>query len=77
MTQGVNPLVISFCNSSNVNPTDNNAATLAIGNPVAFEAKAEERLTLDSFQLQPPSHFQDYTKLNIILQSQLQFLSEF
>ena len=43
---GVRPPVISFFNSSSVYPTDSNAATLAIGKPVAFEARAEERLTL-------------------------------
>ena len=43
---GVSPPVISFFNSSSVNPTDNSAATFAIGNPVAFEANAEDLLTL-------------------------------
>ena len=43
---GVSPPVISFCNSSSVYPTDSNAATLAIGKPVAFEARADDRLTL-------------------------------
>ena len=38
-------LVISFLISSNVYPTDNFAANLAIGNPVALDAKAEDRLT--------------------------------
>ena len=37
--------VISLGNSSNVYPTANFAATLAIGNPVALEARAEDRLT--------------------------------
>ena len=39
---GVAPPVISFFNSSSVNPTASLAATLAIGNPVAFEASAED-----------------------------------
>ena len=56
---GVSPPVISFFNSSSVYPTDSNAATLAIGKPVAFEARAEERLTLDSFLLQPFFHYLD------------------
>ena len=43
---GVAPPVISFCNSSNVKPTDNSAAIFAIGKPVAFEANAEDLLTL-------------------------------
>ena len=38
--------VISFFNSSNEYPTANFAAILAIGKPVAFEAKAEDLLTL-------------------------------
>ena len=42
---GVLPPVISLRNSSKVKPTANFAATLAIGKPVALEAKAEERLT--------------------------------
>ena len=42
---GVAPPVISFRNSSNVKPTANLAATLAIGKPVAFDASAEERDT--------------------------------
>ena len=37
--------VISFCNSSKVKPTASLAATFAIGNPVAFEAKADDLLT--------------------------------
>ena len=37
---------MSFPSSSNVYPTANFAATLAIGNPVALEAKADERETL-------------------------------
>ena len=43
---GVRPLVISFCNSSNVNPTESRAATLAIGKPVALDANADDLLTL-------------------------------
>ena len=39
-------LVISFCNSSNVYPTAKRAAILAIGNPVAFDASADDLLTL-------------------------------
>ena len=39
-------LVISFFNSSSEYPTANFAAIFAIGNPVAFDANAEERLTL-------------------------------
>ena len=54
---GVKPLVISFLISSKVYPTDKNAATFAIGNPVAFDAKAEDLLTLGSFQSQPFFHF--------------------
>ncbi len=42
---GVAPPVISLRNSSKVKPTANLAATFAIGNPVAFEANAEERDT--------------------------------
>ena len=42
---GVAPPVISLRNSSNVNPTANLAAILAIGKPVAFEANADERDT--------------------------------
>ena len=38
--------VISFFNSSNEYPTANFAAILAIGKPVAFEAKADDLLTL-------------------------------
>ena len=37
---------MSFGISSNVYPTAKRAAILAIGKPVALEAKAEERLTL-------------------------------
>ena len=37
---------MSFFNSSSVNPTDNSAATLAIGKPVALDAKADDLLTL-------------------------------
>ena len=43
---GVRPPVMSFFSSSRVNPTDNNAATFAIGNPVALDASAEDLLTL-------------------------------
>ena len=46
---GVSPPVISFFNSSSVYPTDSNAATLAIGKPVAFEARQMIGLLLDSF----------------------------
>ncbi len=42
---GVRPPVISFLSSSRVKPTDKSAATFAIGNPVALEARADERLT--------------------------------
>ena len=38
--------VISFCNSSKLYPIASLAATLAIGKPVAFEANADDRLTL-------------------------------
>ena len=41
---GVAP-VISFMTSSSVYPTASNAATLAIGKPVAFDANADERDT--------------------------------
>ena len=37
--------VISFGNSSKVYPTANLAATFAIGNPVAFDANADDLLT--------------------------------
>ena len=37
--------VISFCSSSRVYPTASLAATLAMGNPVALDARADERLT--------------------------------
>ncbi len=37
--------VMSFGSSSRVYPTASLAAILAIGNPVAFEASAEDRLT--------------------------------
>ena len=37
---------MSFLISSKVYPIDNLAATLAIGNPVALEAKAEDLETL-------------------------------
>ena len=43
---GVSPPVISFLSSSSVYPTDNKAATLAIGNPVALDAIADYLLTL-------------------------------
>ena len=43
---GVKPPVISFLSSSKVYPTDKSAATFAIGNPVAFDANAEDLLTL-------------------------------
>ena len=39
-------LVISLLSSSNVYPTANLAAIFAIGKPVAFDASAEDRLTL-------------------------------
>jgi hypothetical protein len=42
---GVAPPVISFFNSSNVKPTASFAAIFAIGKPVAFDAKADERDT--------------------------------
>ena len=42
---GVAPPVISLRNSSSVKPTASFAATLAIGNPVALEARADERDT--------------------------------
>ena len=38
--------VISFFNSSNEYPIANFAAIFAIGNPVAFEASADDLLTL-------------------------------
>ena len=50
-------LVISFFNSSNVYPTASFAATFAIGNPVAFDARADDEKLLGSFQLQPFDHF--------------------
>ena len=39
---GVAPAVMSFLNSSKVKPTANFAATLAMGNPVALEANADD-----------------------------------
>ena len=39
-------LVMSLFNSSKVKPTANFAAIFAIGNPVALEAKADDRETL-------------------------------
>ena len=42
---GVAPPVMSLSNSSKVYPTASFAATLAIGNPVALDASAEERDT--------------------------------
>ena len=42
---GVAPPVISFLSSSKVYPTAKRAATFAIGKPVAFDAKADERDT--------------------------------
>ena len=42
---GVTPPVMSLASSSSVNPMANLAATFAIGNPVAFEASAEDRDT--------------------------------
>src|SRR6266852_658961 len=42
---GVAPPVISFLSSSRVYPTASLAATLAIGKPVALDARAEERET--------------------------------
>ena len=42
---GVCPPVMSFFNSSRVKPTANLAAIFAIGKPVAFEARADERDT--------------------------------
>ena len=39
---GIPSPLISFFNSSKVNPTANFAAILAIGNPVAFEARADD-----------------------------------
>ena len=37
---------MSFLSSSSVYPTESKAATFAIGKPVAFEAKADDLLTL-------------------------------
>ena len=37
---------MSFLSSSSVKPTARRAATFAIGNPVAFDARAEDLLTL-------------------------------
>ena len=42
---GVAPPVISFLSSSRVKPIASLAATLAIVNPVAFDASADERET--------------------------------
>ena len=39
-------LLISFCNSSKVKPTASFAAILAIGKPVALDAKADDLETL-------------------------------
>ena len=43
---GMESLLISFCNSSKVKPTASFAAILAIGKPVALDAKAEDLETL-------------------------------
>ena len=43
---GIIPPVISFLNSSSVYPIASLAATLAIGNPVAFDASADDLDTL-------------------------------
>ena len=43
---GIFPPLISLLNSSKVNPTANFAAILAMGNPVAFDARAEDLETL-------------------------------
>jgi hypothetical protein len=42
---GVAPPVMSFLSSSSVYPTASFAAIFAIGNPVAFDASADERYT--------------------------------
>ena len=42
---GVAPPVMSLASSSSVYPTASLAATLAIGNPVALEASADDRDT--------------------------------
>ena len=49
--------VISLDISSRVYPTANLAATFAIGNPVALDAKLRILILLDSFLLQPFFHF--------------------
>ena len=43
---GVRPPVMSLASSSSVKPMANLAAIFAIGNPVAFDASADERDTL-------------------------------
>ena len=55
------PPVISFFNSSSVNPTESKAATLAIGKPVALEAKAEDLLTLGFISITTIFPFSGFT----------------
>ena len=50
---------MSFLNSSSVYPIASLAATLAIGNPVAFDARADDLDTLGSSQLHKFSHLED------------------
>ena len=48
---------MSFFNSSNVNPIANFAAILAIGNPVALEANADDLETLGFISITTISPF--------------------
>ena len=52
---------MSFLSSSSVYPTDNNAATFAIGNPVAFDAKADDLLTLGFISITTIFPFSGFT----------------
>ncbi len=54
-------LVISFLISSRVYPTDNFAAILAMGNPVAFDARAELLDTLGFISMIVISPFFGFT----------------
>ena len=57
---GIPSPLISFFNSSKVNPTANFAAILAIGNPVAFEARADDLETLGFISIMTISPFSGF-----------------
>ena len=59
--EGIIPPVISFLSSSSVYPTANLAATLAMGNPVAFEANADDLETLGFISITSISPFSGLT----------------